>query len=67
MTTAQQQKEKLMFEKKKIKDQADTIAEQTKRIEEFLKKQQNENNWNPFRNCGNCLIFCRTVLCWART
>lgn len=40
MTTAQQQKEKLMFEKKKIKDQADTIAEQTKRIEEFLKKQQ---------------------------
>ena len=30
--TTQQQKEKLMFEKKKIKDQADTIAEQTKRI-----------------------------------
>tara|TARA_Y100000992_G_C21135123_1_gene428505 strand:+ start:232 stop:378 length:147 start_codon:yes stop_codon:yes gene_type:complete len=36
----QQQRDRLNFQKKRIKNQADTIAEQTKRIEEWIKQQQ---------------------------
>lgn len=38
--TKQQQQEQLRFEKKRIKDQTDTIAEQAKRIEEWIKQQK---------------------------
>jgi len=35
----EQQSNQLAFEKKKIKDQASKIAEQSKRIDEFIKQQ----------------------------
>ena len=34
------QQQRLRFQEKKIKDQAETIAEQQKRIEEWIKQQQ---------------------------
>lgn len=40
MAKIQQQQEQLRFQDKKIKDQAQTIAEQQKRIEEWIKQQQ---------------------------
>ena len=39
MTQPQQQQEQLRFQNKKLKDQAETIAEQQKRIEEWIKQQ----------------------------
>ena len=35
-----QQQQRLRFQEKKIKDQAETIAEQQKRIEEWIKQHQ---------------------------
>jgi len=43
MTTAQQH-QRLRFQEKKIKDQAETIAEQQKRIEEWIKQQQDPSH-----------------------
>ena len=36
----QHQKDRILFQNKKLKHQADTIAEQQKRIEEWIKQQQ---------------------------
>lgn len=38
--TQKQQQQRLRFEEKKIKDQAQTIKEQEKRIAEWIKQQQ---------------------------
>ena len=37
------QRDKLQFQKKTIKDQADVIKEQEKRIAELIAKQENKN------------------------
>lgn len=39
----QHQTDKLKFQKKTIKDQADVIKEQEKRIAELIAKQENKN------------------------
>ena len=36
----QHQKDRILFQNKKLKNQADEIAEQQKRIEEWIKQQQ---------------------------
>ena len=36
----QHQKDRILFQNKKLKNQADTIAEQQKRIEAWIKQQQ---------------------------
>jgi predicted alpha/beta superfamily hydrolase len=38
--TQEHQSDKLIFQKKKIKDQASEIADQSKRIAEWIKQQQ---------------------------
>ena len=40
MTQQQQQQDRLKLQNKKIKNQAHTIAQQQKRIEEWIKQQQ---------------------------
>ena len=40
----QHQTDKLMFQKKSIKDKAETIKEQEKRIKEWIKQQQDPRN-----------------------
>ena len=41
--TQEQQSNQLAFERKTINDQASKIAEQSKRIEEFIKQQGDKN------------------------
>ena len=42
--TQKQQQQRLRFEEKKIKDQAQTIKEQEKRIAEWIKQQQDHKH-----------------------
>ena len=47
----QHQKDRILFQNKKRKNQADTIAEQQKRIEEWIKQQQKtKSNSRIFQN-----------------
>ncbi len=40
MTKQQQQQDRLKFQKKRVKDQSEIIAEQRKMIDEWIRQQQ---------------------------